>query len=85
MNGDAYWTVDILLPYYTGGQRWRIVHGGESEQLARRMLDAERRNGNRARLRCWTAGVVDTDEAPDIAEAAPVPQPADRLDNTIPF
>ncbi len=85
MNGDAYWTVDILLPYYTGGQRWRNAHGGGSEQLARRMLDAERRNGNRARLRCWTAGVVDTDEAPDIAEATPVPQPAARLDNTIPF
>ena len=85
MNGDAYWTVDILLPYYTGGQRWRVVHGGGSEQLARRMLDAERRNGNRARLRRWTAEVVDADEEHDLAEAVPVPQPAGRLDNTIPF
>ena len=85
MNGDAYWTVDILLPYYTGEQRWRIVHGGGSEQLARRMLDAERRNGNRARLRCWRAEVVDADELYDPAEAVPVPLTADGLDNTIPF
>ncbi|MCY3755175.1 MAG: hypothetical protein OXG99_13940 [Alphaproteobacteria bacterium] len=85
MDGDAYWTVDILLPYYTGEQRWRCVHGGTGEELARRMLDAERRNGNRARLRRWQAEVVDADEAYDLAGAVPVPRTAGGLDNTIPF
>lgn len=85
MDGDAYWTVDILLPYYTGEQRWRCIHGGTGEELARRMLDAERRNGNRARLRCWQAQVVDADELYDLAETVPVPRTVDGLDNTIPF
>ncbi len=85
MNGDAYWTVDILLPYYTGEQRWRIVHGGESEVLARRMLAAERRGGNRARLRRWTPEVVEADEEYDLAGTIAASQPGDRLDSTIPF
>ena len=83
MNGDAYWTVDILLPYYTGGQRWRIVHGGESGQLARRMLDAERQGGNRARLRCWTAAVVDGDELYPIDSDCR--RPAGELVDDMPF
>ena len=83
MNGDAYWTVDILLPYYTGGQRWRIVHGGGSEQLARRTLEAERRNGNRARLRCWTAGVVDGDELCPVDSDCR--RPANDLVDDLPF
>ena len=85
MDGDAYWTVDILLPYYTGEQRWRCVHGGTGEELARRMLDAERRNGNRARLRRWRAEAVDADEPYDPAAAVPIRLTADGLDNTIPF
>ncbi len=85
MNGDAYWTVDILLPYYTGEQRWRIVHGGESEVLARRMLAAERRAGHRARLRSWTPEVVDADEEFDLAGTGAVRQPGGQLDSTIPF
>ena len=83
MNGDTFWSVDILLPYYTGETRWRVTHYGESEPLARRMLAAERRAGNRARLRCWTPAVVEADEEYDLA--VPVCPPADRLDNTIPF
>lgn len=85
MNGDAYWTVDILLPYYTGERRWRIVHYGESEQLARRMLAAERRAGNRARLRSWAPEVVDADEEYDLADTAPASQPEDAISTTIPF
>ena len=54
MRGDTHWTVEILLPYYTGEERWRSIYGGESEELARRMLAAERRAGNRARLRAGT-------------------------------
>lgn len=79
MNADAFWTVDILLPYYTGEQRWRAAHYGESEQLARRMLAAERRAGHRARLRRWTPAVVEADEEYDLAGAAPARQPEDAL------
>ncbi len=25
MHGDTYWTVDILLPHYTGGLHWGIM------------------------------------------------------------
>ena len=85
MRGDIYWTVEILLPYYTGEDRWRSIHGGESEDLARRFLDAERRGGNRARLRRWVPEVVDADDVADIVrddERRPSP---DELSNSIPF
>ena len=85
MNGDTYWTVDILLPYYTGETRWRNVHCGESEQLARRMLDAERRAGHRARLRSWEPEVVDADEVYDLAEEAFVRQPDPAIPDSLPF
>ncbi len=85
MSADACWTVDILLPWYTGGTRWRVTHYGESEQLARRVLAAERRAGHRARLRSWTPEVVDADEEFDLAEAAPARQPEDALPDTVPF
>ena len=85
MCGDTHWTVEIYLPYYTGEFRWRSIYGGESEVLARRFLDSERRAGNRARLRCWTPAVVDADDVDDILpDAAYRPSPNELVDS-IPF
>ena len=49
------------------------------------MLDAERRAGNRARLRSWAPEVVDADEEYDLADTAPASQPEDAISTTLPF
>ena len=85
MRGDTHWTVEILLPYYTGEDRWRSIYGGESEQLARRMLAAERRAGSRARLRRWIPEVVDADDAPAADPTIIASGSPDPLCDNIPF
>ena len=74
MHGDTYWTVDILLPRYTGDLNWGIIHCGDDEETARRILTNTRRDGTKARLRRWTAEVFDADEPDPVPADFPQPR-----------